>query len=162
MGLFGSKARSDMELEPVAADGQDCYEEVPSLPNPLSSTVIATGVTLTGTLEGEGVIQVEGTVKGEISLMGAVIVTPTGMVKGPILADVIQVAGCVEGNAVARDHVCLEKTGSLEGDVTTPSLVVQDGGRLNGRSNMVKELPDAGKDKRIGAGCGAADPEKAP
>ena len=148
MGLFGSKARADMELEPVAVDEQDCYEEVPSLPNPLSSTVIATGVTLTGTLEGEGVVQVEGAVKGEINLKGSVIVTPTGVVKGPIMADVIQVAGCVEGNAVARDHVCLEKTGSLEGDVTTPSLVVQDGGRLNGRSNMVKELPGSPADAR--------------
>ena len=78
----------------------------------------------------------EGAVKGEINLKGAVIVTPTGVVKGPIMADVIQVAGCVEGNAVARDHVCLEKTGSLEGDMTTPSLEVEAGGQLNGRSTM--------------------------
>ena len=142
MGFFGSKAR-DIEAETTVVNNEEQYDEVPSLPTPLSSTVIATGVTVSGTMEGEGVIQVEGTVKGEIKLKGAVIITTTGMVKGPVTADVIQVGGCIEGNCVARDHVCLEKTGSLEGDVTTLSLVVQDGGRLNGRSNMVREIPEA-------------------
>ena len=142
MGLFGSKAK-DMEVEPVAVDNEEQFDEVPSLPSPLSSTVIATGVTVSGTIKGEGVIQVEGTVEGEIGLKGALVVAATGLVKGPVTADVIQIAGCIEGDCVACDHMCLEKTGSLEGDVTTLSLVVHDGGRLNGRSNMVKEIPSA-------------------
>ncbi len=141
MGLFGSKVK-DQEVEPVEMEREEQFDEIPSLPSPLTSTVIATGITVSGTLEGEGVIQVEGTVKGEICLKGALIVTTTGVVKGPVTADVIQVGGCIEGNCVARDHMCLEKTGSLEGDVTTISLVVQDGGRLNGRSNMVKEVSE--------------------
>ena len=33
----------------------------------------------------------------------------------------------------------VEKTGSLDGDVTTISLVVEDGGRFNGRSNMLRQ-----------------------
>lgn len=140
---WGWKAK-DAELEPEAIENSEQYEEdVPGLPSPLSSTVIATGVTVTGTLKGEGVIQVEGTVEGEINLQGAVIVAATGLVKGPVTAEVIQVAGRVKGNCVARGHVRLEKTGSLEGDVTTTSLVVEDGGRLNGRSNMVKEIPQS-------------------
>ena len=138
---WGWKAK-DTELEPAAVENDEQYEEeVPGLPSPLSSTVIATGVTVTGTMKGEGVIQVEGTVEGEINLQGAVIVASSGLIKGPITAEVIQVAGRVKGNCVARGHVRLEKTGSLEGDVTTLSLVVEDGGRLNGRSNMVKEIP---------------------
>ena len=115
-------------------------EEIPSLPTPLTSTVIATGLTVSGTLEGEGVIQVEGVVKGQIVLNGAVIVTTTGSIEGPVTANVIQIAGSIRGNCVAREHMCLEKTGNLEGDVTTISLIVHDGGRLNGRSNMVKTI----------------------
>ena len=140
---WGKKAK-DTEMEPAVMEKEEQYDEIPSLPSPLSSTVIATGVTISGTMEGEGVIQVEGTVEGEINLQGVVIVAATGIVKGPITAEVIQVAGRVKGNCVARNHVRLEKTGSLEGDVTTLSLVVEDGGRLNGRSNMVKEIPEAG------------------
>ena len=82
---------------------------------------------------------VEGAVEGEIDLKGAVIVTTTGCVHGPISADVIHVAGSVEGNVVARDHLRLEKSGTLEGDAETVSLVVEDGGRLNGRTTMMKQ-----------------------
>ena len=138
MGLFGRPTRADEEVTAMPMDTPEQYEEVPGLPTPLSITVIAAGVTLAGTLRGEGVVQVEGNVEGEIELKGAMIVTSTGRVKGPVTADVVQVAGHIEGGVLARDHMRLEKTGSLEGDVTTVSLVVEDGGRLNGRSSMLK------------------------
>ena len=138
MGLFGRPTRADEEVTAMPMDTPEQYEEVPGLPTLLSTTVIAAGVTLAGTLRGEGVVQVEGNVEGEIELKGAMIVTSTGRVKGPVTADVVQVAGHIEGGVLARDHMRLEKTGSLEGDVTTVSLVVEDGGRLNGRSSMLK------------------------
>lgn len=160
MGLFGRQTRSDTEVETMAADAQEEYDEIPSLPTPLSSTVIATGLTLSGTMKGEGVIQVEGTVEGEIDLKGAVIVTSTGLIKGPVTADVVRVAGCIEGTVMARDHICLEKTGSLEGDVTTQSLVVEDGGRLNGRSSMLKqERPVPANNVNYGAGRSSEEQE---
>ena len=78
--------------------------------------MIAAGATVTGTLRGEGIIQVEGTVEGEIDLKGAVIIAPTGLVKGPVTADVIRMAGRIEGVVCARERLLLQKTGSLEGD----------------------------------------------
>ena len=140
MGLFGSRAKPEPEIEQQMLPSQaEQYEDIPSLPTPRTSTVIAEGVTMAGQLYGEGVIQVEGAVEGEIDLKGAVIVTTTGCVHGPISADVIHVAGSVEGNVVARDHLRLEKSGTLEGDAETVSLVVEDGGRLNGRTTMMKQ-----------------------
>ena len=140
MGLFGSRAKPEPEIEQQMLPSQaEQYEDIPSLPTPRTSTVIAEGVTMAGKLYGEGVIQVEGAVEGEIDLKGAVIVTTTGCVHGPISADVIHVAGSVEGNVVARDHLRREKSGTLEGDAETVSLVVEDGGRLNGRTTMMKQ-----------------------
>lgn len=111
-------------------------EDLPDLPEPPSSTVVASGTSITGTMKGEGIIQVEGVVEGEIDLKGAVIVAPSGLVSGPVTADVIRIAGRVEGVVSARDHLFIEKTGSLQGDFTTVSLVVEDGGRLNGTASM--------------------------
>lgn len=132
MGLFGKPARLDEE----EAILQDQYEDLPTLPEPPKSTVIAVGATISGTLRGEGIIQVEGTVEGEIDLKGAVIVAPTGLIKGPVTADVVRLAGRIEGTVNARERLLLQRTGSLEGDMTTPALEVEDGGRLNGRSTM--------------------------
>lgn len=132
MGFFSRQTKEEGEVLL-----QEEYEEaLPPLPEPPSSTVIAPGASVSGTLRGEGIIQVEGTVEGEIELKGAVIVTPTGLVKGPIISDVIRIAGRIEGNVTARERLLLQKTGSIEGDITTPSLEVEDGGRLNGHSTM--------------------------
>jgi len=51
---------------------------------------------------------------------------------------VVQVAGSVQGNVCARDHLRLERSGTIEGDVSTVSFVIEDGGRLNGRSTMLQ------------------------
>ena len=132
MGLFGKPARLDDEDVIV----QEQYDDLPTLPEPPRSTVIAAGAVVTGTLQGDGIMQVEGTVEGEIVLNGAVIVAPTGLVKGPVTADVIRLAGRIEGTVKANERLLLQKTGSLEGDMSTPSLEVEAGGRLNGHSTM--------------------------
>lgn len=134
MGLFGRQAHveEDDEILEVSA----AQEDLPDLPEPPSSTVVAPGATIIGTMKGEGIIQVEGVVEGEIDLKGAVVVAPTGLVKGPVTADVIRVAGKIEGEVNAREHLFIEKTGSLQGNFTTVSLVVEDGGLLNGTASM--------------------------
>ncbi len=134
MGFFGMQKAEQM-IEPPAAEER--FEEKPALPR-ANSTVIAQGVTIKGTLRGEGVVQVEGVVEGEFDLTGAVIVAESGLIRGPIKADVVRVAGRVEGSVYAREHMRLEPTGSLDGDVTTASLVVEDGGILNGRCTTTK------------------------
>lgn len=142
MGLFGGTARTEYRVEPAPSSNEEHVMEVPSLPKPRDSTVIAKGVTLTGAIHGKGVVEVEGVVEGEIELNGSVIVTPTGLITGPVKADVIRVAGRIEGCVSSRDHMRLEKTGSVEGDVTTASLVVEDGGQLNGRTTMLRKEPE--------------------
>ena len=138
MGFFNSP-KVEQQL-PVALEGDKPQESLPP-PQKVSSTLITQGVTIKGTVEGEGVVQVEGEVEGEFHMVGAVIVADTGLVRGPISADVVRVAGKVEGNVTAREHMRLEQTGTLIGDVATASLVVEDGGRLNGRSTMTNS-PD--------------------
>lgn len=140
MGLFGRSARANEE-ESLA---QKPHEDLPDLSEPPKSTRVAAGATVSGTMRGEGVIEVEGTVEGEIDLKGAVMVAPTGLVKGPVTAEVIHIAGRIEGVVCARERLLLQKTGSLEGDMTTPSLVVEDGGRLNGRSTMPPHAQPSG------------------
>lgn len=146
MGFFGmQKTESPMEVAELPKEEQPV---VPPAPARAGSTIIAQGVTFTGTLRGEGVVQVEGMVEGEFDLTGAVIVAESGVVRGPISADVVRVAGRIEGNVHAREHMRLEPTGSLDGDVKTASLVVEDGGSLNGRCTTVK--PQAALEPELG------------
>ncbi|MCI8869707.1 MAG: polymer-forming cytoskeletal protein [Lawsonibacter sp.] len=143
MGLFSKQeTREDprLAIEPEDDFYDQTYSEAPQLaPLPAqTNTVIAQGVLVNGTLHGEGVVQIEGTLEGEIRLDGSVIVTTTGRVTGPITANLVRVAGYVKGNIKSSGHLRLEQTGCIEGDVSTPSLVVEDGGRFDGRSTMIK------------------------
>ena len=138
MGFFGGQSRPD----PTAASSfeneafEDAFDALPTLPKPQDNTVIAKGITFTGTIEGEGIVQVEGRLEGEIKLRGSVTITTTGEVVGPITADAVRVAGEVQGSITAREHLCLERTGGIHGDVTTASLIVENG-RLDGSSTML-------------------------
>ena len=138
MGFFSS-SKSEQQTA-LALEAELPQESQPSSQK-VSSTLITQGITLKGTVEGEGVVQVEGTVIGEFKMTGAIIVADSGLIRGPITADVVRVAGRVEGNVIAREHLRLESSGTLIGDVNTASLVVEDGGCLNGRSTMMK-TPD--------------------
>ena len=131
MAFFGGQPKAAPMAESQTDADRRENADLPDLPEPRNNTVIAKDVLISGKLSGEG----------EINLKGYAIVTPTGRVKGPIEADVIRVAGRVEGNLISHDHVQLERTGTINGDVTTVSFVIENGGRLNGRTTMVPEQP---------------------
>ena len=56
--------------------------------------------------------------------------------QGPITADTVRIAGEVQGSITAREHLCLERTGGVHGDISTASLVVENG-HLDGSSTML-------------------------
>lgn len=139
MGLFSSTpAKYEPRTAPAYEDESNFDEgfDPPIAVQP--STVIASGMTFSGTLSGEGTVQVEGRLEGEVELKGALTVATTGVVQGPVTADVVRVAGNVQGSIIAREHLFLERTGEIHGDVSTASLVIENG-RLDGRSTMLTE-----------------------
>jgi cytoskeletal protein CcmA (bactofilin family) len=77
-------------------------------------------------------LRVEGSVEGTIFSEGEVTIAPSGTVKGVIHAKNLIVIGYVEG--VFRVAECLEihGTGCLEGETEVGSLVVDEGGTLQG------------------------------
>jgi cytoskeletal protein CcmA (bactofilin family) len=77
-------------------------------------------------------LRIEGQVEGTIHSDGEVTVAPSGLVTGTIHAKHLIVTGRVEG--VFRIDECLEihGTGCVEGDVEVGSLVVDEGGTLQG------------------------------
>lgn len=114
MAFFGGQSKSPASLEPQTETVQQQTEDLPDLPpDSHSNTVIAKDVLVTGKVSGEGVVQIDGTVEGEVILKGYVSITATGKVKGPVEADVIRIAGRVEGSVLSHDHVQLERTGTI-------------------------------------------------
>lgn len=96
-------------------------------------TVLGEGTRWQGDLQaGPEGLRVEGTLDGSIQCEGDVVVTATGLVKGTIQARRLSVMGQVEG--VFKVATCLEILGSgrVEGEVELGTLVVDEGGILQG------------------------------
>jgi cytoskeletal protein CcmA (bactofilin family) len=74
--------------------------------------------------------QVEGTIElGDHSL----IIGPGAKIQANLVAKAIVISGTVTGNVKASDKVDLRPTGSVDGDITTPRLVMADGAVIKGR-----------------------------
>ncbi len=144
MGFF-SRSALEGAVKTEEEEDPDPFEALlsqPALPHP-ASTVVAQGMTLTGTLRGEGDIIIEGRLAGEIETSGAVTIATTGEVEGPIVVENARVAGYVKGNITARTQLRLEPTGRVEGDISTASLIVENGGSFNGCSSMLQPAAQA-------------------
>ncbi len=88
-------------------------------------------------------LRIEGTVEGSIESEGEVTVAPTGVVKGIIHAKHMIVTGRIEGNFKIKECLEIHGTGWVEGDVEVGSLVVDEGGTLQGTCTRRGEKPKA-------------------
>ena len=79
-------------------------------------------------------LTIDGQVEGTIELGGHGLTIGAGAaIKAELVAKTITISGSVTGNVTATEKVDLRATGVVDGDVTTPRLVMADGAIIRGR-----------------------------
>jgi len=131
---------------------------MPSAPveeEPLHSPGIANigrSVSIRGDVQGDEDLYIEGKVDGRISLASHhLIIGPNGQIRGEVGARQVTVVGSVEGNITATERVEVCDSGVVDGDITSPRLLIQEGASFNGSITMVG-APEGGAKKRPGNG----------
>jgi cytoskeletal protein CcmA (bactofilin family) len=81
---------------------------------------------------GEESLRIEGGLEGTIYSEGEVTIAPTGAVKGIIHAKHLIVTGYAEGTVKVSECLEIHGTGCVEGEAEVGSLVVDEGGTLQG------------------------------
>jgi len=84
-------------------------------------------------------LRVEGTVEGEITCEGMIVIAQGARVKATLSAREIEVAGELDGEVSCSGRFRIGPTGSATGKVTAASLVIEEGARFNGDFNMMRE-----------------------
>lgn len=103
-------------------------DSAPAIHSILGKDVVLTGEIHTGSQS----LRIEGTVEGIIQSTGEISIAPGGMVKGTIYAKHLVVTGRAEGTMKITECLEIHGTGYVEGDVEVGSLVVDEGGTLQG------------------------------
>lgn len=96
-----------------------------------SVSVIAAGARVIGDVHSKDVVQIAGTLVGNVRTEGQVLVAKGGMVEGNIDSREAVIGGEVRGLVQATHRVAVQASAALHGTITTPRLAVEEGATLN-------------------------------
>ena len=101
--------------------------------------LIGKSLKVKGTISGHEDLYVDGEIEGTVELEeNSLTVGPNGNVNADVKAREITVLGRLHGNVRAGERIEIRKTGSLEGDVATTRIVIEDGAIFRGSIDIVK------------------------
>jgi cytoskeletal protein CcmA (bactofilin family) len=117
------------------------------------SGFVGSGTELTGETTFKAMLRVDGHLSGKISSSsGTLIVGATGKIDANVEVAVAVVHGTVNGDIIASQRLELGRASKVNGNIQTPSLVIEQGGIFEGNCKMIKmtaALDKSRDDKRI-------------
>jgi cytoskeletal protein CcmA (bactofilin family) len=134
MGIFSNPARDEQgnELKRRRTD------QIPF-------SIIASDMAVIGDLETEGVVRIEGRVKGDVKVGAQILVAQGATIEGDLHTQEAVIAGTVTGGIHASDRVELQATAVVAGDIHTARIAIVEGAKVAGEVKMdVSKTPGAG------------------
>ena len=103
---------------------------------------IEAGMTVEGSIRGEGELEVAGRVRGALTIAGKLTVEEGGIVEADVEANEIEVAGLLAGSATAYESVQVRPGGRVEARVRAPKMLVDEGAVFRGELQSATEDDD--------------------
>ncbi len=100
-------------------------------------SIIGEGIDLSGEVNTEGNIHVDGVMKGVIKAH-EVVIGPKGDFDGEVIADILIVNGIMKGKAHIRS-LHIRKDGLLQGKAKYEVIIVEAGGKIQGELGISKQ-----------------------
>ena len=98
--------------------------------------IIGRGSRITGKLQFDGTVRIEGTVEGELSAQEMLQIGERAVVNAQVTGTIVVIRGNVTGDVHARKRVEIRAPGKLYGNIVTPSLVIHEGVVFEGHCSM--------------------------
>ncbi len=117
----------------------------PGIPRPgvqdRRTLVVGRGISLQGTVSDAERLVVEGTVESQMIQATELSVSQTGVFKGEVQVEDAEIAGVFDGTLTARGALVIRGTGRIVGVARCRRLMVEDGGQISGRMEMLGDTP---------------------
>ncbi|MBN2803486.1 MAG: polymer-forming cytoskeletal protein [Deltaproteobacteria bacterium] len=99
-------------------------------------TIIGSETVVSGNLEGDEDLTIEGRVEGSISLSKTLCVEVGGVVRADINVRNAIISGVLVGNVEAQESVHVTEQGRVVGDISAPRVILVDGASFKGNIDM--------------------------
>lgn len=113
-----------------------------------SASIIGAGNTITGNIEAEADIRIDGTVKGNVFSRAKILIGADGVVEGNIHCREADINGQVNGNINTIELLHLKGNAAVSGDIHTAKLFIEPTVSFNGQchmgANIVELKPEMG------------------
>lgn len=108
-----------------------------SQPGTLYNALTA-GSKIIGTIVADSDIRIDGTVEGDLTCTGKVVIGEQGKLKGTISCQNAEILGAMDGKMEVKGTLALRASGNIKGDVITQVLIVEPEAVFNGSCSMNK------------------------
>jgi len=120
---------------------------------------IGKSITLKGDLSGNEDLVIEGHIEGRVDLPNnQLTIGANGSCAAEVHAKTVIVVGKVTGNVIATERIEIQATGLVNGDVSAPRLIVQEGAVVNGSIEMGAKAKASQAAAAAAAGTSASTP----
>ena len=124
-------------------------------------TIIGPGAVIDGPITTKDSTRIDGTVKGNVTISGALIVGQSGKVVGTISAVNAYIAGEVTGNiSVPKGKVEISDSGKVVGDVTCKGIIIDENAVFQGKCDMSGADKQSASVAKERAAAAASDSEE--
>ena len=100
------------------------------------NSIIGEGSNFKGEFKINGLLRIDGNFQGTIETDGKVLIGQTGHALTDIKARMVVVGGTVRGNIFATERVIFLSTGVINGNIITPSLIMEEGVTFEGNCTI--------------------------
>src|SRR5215217_3181495 len=109
-----------------------------STPTPAGSgySLLDAQLVVTGDLDTGGSLRIDGKLEGSVRRADTVVLGVGAAMSGDVHAREVVIGGTIIGNVHATERVELQATAIVTGDILTQTILVQEGGVVNGRVLM--------------------------
>ncbi|MBW2280341.1 MAG: polymer-forming cytoskeletal protein [Deltaproteobacteria bacterium] len=122
---------------------------------------IGKSISIKGDVTGDEDTVIEGRVEGRVELKNHhLTVGPNGDVRGEINAKQCTIVGKVQGNVIATERIEVSESGRIDGDLSSPRLLVQEGAQVNGTIVMTQGAATQQPQPKAQATAKKAEPSK--
>ena len=114
------------------------------------SGFVGSGTAITGEATFKSLLRIDGKFSGRVaSPSGTLIVGAGGVVDANIEVSIATILGTVNGDIIATQRIELGRAGKLNGNIQTPSLMIEQGAVFEGSCKMIQQKAAVDKPARI-------------
>lgn len=99
---------------------------------------LTAGSKIIGTIIADSDIRIDGSVEGDLTCSGKVVIGEKGKLKGTINCQNAEILGHLDGKIEVNSTLALRASGVIKGDVNTQVLIVEPNALFNGSCSMKK------------------------